>query len=118
MPPSFCPQDRKHEPKADLRRVLLRLQHLYEVDQDPVLSRPVTVNLWSVLRGLGSVVSVEERSLTETWDVSEMYRWTWSTGDPHRHRGNSSRPSPPPGGPEVTIYPKEIWTFFIHFQEH
>ncbi|KAI4542711.1 hypothetical protein MG293_006837 [Ovis ammon polii] len=37
--------DRKHEPKADLRRVLLRLQHLYEVDQDPVLSRPVTVNL-------------------------------------------------------------------------
>uniref|UniRef100_A0AC11BCQ7 Uncharacterized protein n=1 Tax=Ovis aries TaxID=9940 RepID=A0AC11BCQ7_SHEEP len=80
-------KDRKHEPKADLRRVLLRLQHLYEVDQDPVLSRPVTVNLWSVLRGLGSVVSVEERSLTETWDVSEMYRWTWSTGDPHRHRG-------------------------------
>lgn len=45
MPPSFCPQDRKHEAKADLRRVLLRLQHLYEVDQDPVLSRPVTVNL-------------------------------------------------------------------------
>ena len=43
--------------------------------------------LQSVLRGLGSVVSVEERSLTGTWDVSEMYRWTWSTGDPHRHRG-------------------------------
>ncbi|KAI4572183.1 hypothetical protein MJT46_005251 [Ovis ammon polii x Ovis aries] len=80
-------KDRKHEPKADLRCVLLRLQHLYEVDQDPVLSRPVTVNLRSVLRGLGSVVSVEERSLTGTWDVSEMYRWTWSTGDPHRHRG-------------------------------
>ncbi|XP_010852848.1 PREDICTED: epididymis-specific alpha-mannosidase-like [Bison bison bison] len=106
-----------HEAKADLRRVLLRLQHLYEVDQDPVLSRPVTVNLQSVLRGLGSVVSVEERSLTGTWDVSEMRRWTWSTRDPHGHRGNSSRPSPPPGGPEVTIYPKEIRTFFIHFQE-
>ena len=45
MPPSFCPQDRKDKAKADLRRVLLRLQHLYEVDQDPVLSQPVTVNL-------------------------------------------------------------------------
>ncbi|XDB51618.1 hypothetical protein AB1E18_005172 [Capra hircus] len=111
-------KDRRPKPKADLRRVLLRLQHLYEVDQDPVLSRPVTVNLRSVLRGLGSVVSVEERSLTETWDVSEMYRWTWSMGDPHCHRGNSSRPLPPPGSPEVTIYPKEIRTFFIHFQEH
>ncbi|XP_042107597.1 epididymis-specific alpha-mannosidase isoform X1 [Ovis aries] len=111
-------KDRKHEPKADLRRVLLRLQHLYEVDQDPVLSRPVTVNLRSVLGGLGSVVSVEERSLTGTWDVNEMRRWTWSTRDPHHHRGNSSRPLPPPGGRTVTIYPKEIRTFFIHFQEH
>uniref|UniRef100_A0AC11BC58 Uncharacterized protein n=1 Tax=Ovis aries TaxID=9940 RepID=A0AC11BC58_SHEEP len=111
-------KDRKHEAKADLRRVLLRLQHLYEVDQDPVLSQPVTVNLRSVLGGLGSVVSVEERSLTGTWDMKMMSRWTWSTRDPHHHRGNSSRPSPPPGGPEVTIYPKEIQTFFIHFQEH
>uniref|UniRef100_A0A452G320 Alpha-mannosidase n=1 Tax=Capra hircus TaxID=9925 RepID=A0A452G320_CAPHI len=104
--------------QADLRRVLLRLQHLYEVDQDPVLSRPVTVNLRSVLGGLGSVVSVEERSLTGTWDVNEMRRWTWSRRDPHHHRGSSSQPSPPPGGPKVTIYPKEIRTFFIHFQEH
>ncbi|XDB51619.1 hypothetical protein AB1E18_005173 [Capra hircus] len=111
-------KDRRPKPKADLRRVLLRLQHLYEVDQDPVLSRPVTVNLRSVLGGLGSVVSVEERSLTGTWDVNEMRRWTWSRRDPHHHRGNSSQPSPPPGGPEVTIYPKEIRTFFIHFQEH
>nr|XP_025145440.1 epididymis-specific alpha-mannosidase-like isoform X1 [Bubalus bubalis] len=110
-------KDGKHEAKADLHRVLLRLQHLHEVDQDPVLSRPVTVNLQSVLWGLGSVVSVEERSLTGTWDVSEMHRWTWSTQDPHGHRGNSSQPSPPPGGPEVTIYPKEIRTFFIRFQE-
>ncbi|KAI4585443.1 hypothetical protein MJG53_005677 [Ovis ammon polii x Ovis aries] len=82
--------DRKHEAKADLRRVLLRLQHLYEVDQDPVLSQPVTVNLRSVLGGLGSVVSVEERSLTGTWDMKMMSRWTWSTRDPHHHRGSDA----------------------------
>ncbi|XP_070314084.1 epididymis-specific alpha-mannosidase-like [Odocoileus virginianus] len=106
-----------HEARADLRRVLLRLQHLYEVDQDPVLSQPVTVNLQSVLRGLGSVVSVEERSLTGTWDVRKIHRWTWSTRDFHRYRGSACRPSPPLGGPNITIYPKEIRTFFIHFQE-
>ncbi|XP_043761767.1 epididymis-specific alpha-mannosidase-like isoform X1 [Cervus elaphus] len=110
-------KDQNREAKADLRRVLLRLQHLYEVDQDPVLSQPVTLNLQSVLRGLGSVVSVEERSLTGTWDVSEMHRWTWSTQNPHRHRGKFNHPSPPLGGPNITIYPKEIRTFFIHFQE-
>ncbi|XP_043762816.1 epididymis-specific alpha-mannosidase-like [Cervus elaphus] len=110
-------KDRNREAKADLRRVLLRLQHLYEVDQDPVLSQPVTVNLQSVLRGLGSVVSVEERSLTGTWDVRKMHRWTWSTRDLHRYRGSACRPLPPLGGPNITIYPKEIRTFFIHFQE-
>ena len=46
--------------------------------------------LQSVLRGLGSVVSVEERSLTGTWDVSELRCWTWSTRDSHHHRGSGS----------------------------
>ncbi|XP_057560639.1 epididymis-specific alpha-mannosidase [Hippopotamus amphibius kiboko] len=120
------------EAKADLRRVLLRLHHLYEVGQDPVLSQPVTVNLQAVLRGLGSVASVEERSLTGTWDVRELHRWSWRTQESHHVRGKSSRPSPPPRAPSVsihqqeaptsasttiTIHPKEIRTFFIHFEE-
>ncbi|KAJ1061539.1 hypothetical protein K5549_021867 [Capra hircus] len=61
-------KDNRAEAKAESRRVLLRLRHLYEVDEDPVRSQPVTVNLQSVLQGLGSVVSMEERSLTGTWD--------------------------------------------------
>ena len=52
--------------------------------------------LQSVLRGLGSVVSVEERSLTGTWDVSKMHRWTWSTQDPHGHRGSDTLVLTPP----------------------
>nr|XP_035960565.1 epididymis-specific alpha-mannosidase [Halichoerus grypus] len=102
--------------KADLRRVLLRLYHLYEVGEDPVLSQPVSVNLEVVLRGLGSVVAVEERSLTGTWAVSTLHRWSWRTQDgPHR-RGSSSSHSTPLQGTKVTIYPKEIRTFFIHFR--
>ena len=52
--------------------------------------------LQSVLRGLGSMVSVEERSLTGTWDVSKMHRWTWSTQDPHGHRGSDTLVLTPP----------------------
>nr|XP_035150014.2 epididymis-specific alpha-mannosidase isoform X1 [Callithrix jacchus]XP_035150015.2 epididymis-specific alpha-mannosidase isoform X1 [Callithrix jacchus] len=104
------------EAQADLCRVLLRLYHPYEVDEDPVLSQPVTVNLEAVLRALGSVVAVEERSLTGTWDVSTLRRWSWRTESGH-HRGDTVSPSRPPGGPIITIHPKEIRTFFIHFQQ-
>uniref|UniRef100_A0AC11CGL8 Uncharacterized protein n=1 Tax=Ovis aries TaxID=9940 RepID=A0AC11CGL8_SHEEP len=110
-------KDNQAEAKAESRRVLLRLRHLYEVDEDPVRSQPVTVNLQSVLRGLGSVVSVEERSLTGTWDVSTLHRWHWPAQEPSHLRGSSSHPSLHPGGFTITIHPKEIRTFFIYFEE-
>ncbi|VCW78124.1 unnamed protein product, partial [Gulo gulo] len=102
--------------KADLRRVLLRLHHLHEVGEDPVLSQPVSVNLEVVLQGLGSVVAVEERSLTGTWDVITLRRWSWRTRDGPHSRGSSSSHSTSLQGTKVTIYPKEIRTFFIHFR--
>ncbi|KAB0354502.1 hypothetical protein FD755_023040 [Muntiacus reevesi] len=110
-------KDNQGEAKAELRRVLLRLHHLYEVDEDPVQPQPVTVNLQSALRGLGSVVSVEERSLTGTWDVSTLRCWRWPTQEPSHLRGFSRHPSLRPGGFTITIHPKQIRTFFIYFKE-
>nr|XP_031304535.1 epididymis-specific alpha-mannosidase-like [Camelus dromedarius] len=46
--------------KADLRRVLLRLHHLYEVGEHPVLSQPVTVNLQVTCPHLASRPQVTE----------------------------------------------------------
>lgn len=44
LPPPV-PKGHRGQAQADLRRVLLRLHHLYEAGEDPVLSQPVTVNL-------------------------------------------------------------------------
>lgn len=33
----------------------------------------------SLLNGLGSVILVEERSLTGTWDINALKRWKWKT---------------------------------------
>ncbi|OPJ70896.1 epididymis-specific alpha-mannosidase [Patagioenas fasciata monilis] len=99
---------------ADFSRVLLRIRHLYEVGEDPVLSQPVTVNLKSLLQGLGSVKQVEERSLTGTWDVNTLTRWKWKTvKSPSKGFSNSSETSE---NCTVTIHPKEIRTFFVYFQ--
>ncbi|XP_036618743.1 epididymis-specific alpha-mannosidase [Trichosurus vulpecula] len=100
----------------DLNRVLLRICHLYEAGEDPDLSQPVTVNLKSLLRNLGTVASVEERSLTGTWDVKDLNRWKWQTA---RFEGQDfPRPSGMPlGNSTFILHPKEIKTFFIYFEE-
>ncbi|XP_053921874.1 epididymis-specific alpha-mannosidase isoform X2 [Cuculus canorus] len=99
---------------ADFSRVLLRIRHLYEVGEDPVLSQPVTVNLKSLLKGLGSVMLVEERSLTGTWDVKALKRWKWKTAQyPSKGFSNSTETS---GNCIITVHPMEIRTFFVYFQ--
>uniref|UniRef100_U3K4T3 Alpha-mannosidase n=1 Tax=Ficedula albicollis TaxID=59894 RepID=U3K4T3_FICAL len=99
---------------ADFSRVLLRIRHLYEVGEDPVLSQPVMVDLKSLLKGLGSVTAVEERSLTGTWDVNTLERWKWKTAQyPGKKFFNSTETSE---DFIITVHPKEIRTFFVYFQ--
>ncbi|XP_053560133.1 epididymis-specific alpha-mannosidase [Bombina bombina] len=104
-----------YEKEADFHRVLLRIQHLYEIDEDPILSKPVALNLQNLLRGLGTVVFVENRSLTGTWAVNDMSRWKWNTkqvnhDDRMEHNLRTKDFI-------LVVYPKEIKTLFVYFQE-
>ncbi|XP_037539598.1 epididymis-specific alpha-mannosidase [Nematolebias whitei] len=100
--------------EPDFDRVLLRIMHLFEEGEHPEFSKPVTINLKDVLRGVGEVKVLEERSLTGTWDITSLQRWTWKTADtleqksePYRSNRNKDF--------TITISPKEIRTFFVHF---
>ncbi|XP_062300703.1 epididymis-specific alpha-mannosidase [Scomber scombrus] len=108
-------KDLHSEPDYD--RVLVRIMHLFEEGEDPELSKPVTINLKDVLRGIGEVKGMEERSLTGTWDIGSLQRWKWKTADNFEQKSRSCRTC----GNEaftVTISPKEIRTFFLHFSSN
>ncbi|KAM4611500.1 epididymis-specific alpha-mannosidase isoform 2-T2 [Polymixia lowei] len=100
--------------KPDYDRVLLRIMHLFEDGEDPDLAKPVSINLKEVLKGIGEVRALEERSLTGTWDITSLQRWKWNTANNLETKNKKWSTS----GLEafnVTISPKEIRTFFVHF---
>uniref|UniRef100_A0A8C5LU17 Alpha-mannosidase n=1 Tax=Leptobrachium leishanense TaxID=445787 RepID=A0A8C5LU17_9ANUR len=101
----------------DFHRMLLRIQHLYESGEDPILSKPVSVNIQSLLKSLGNVVLVEERSLTGTWDLNTMKRWKWKSSQRMNkgELGHSERTRT--SDFTVLIQPKEIKTLFVYFEE-
>ncbi|MED6292897.1 hypothetical protein CHARACLAT_005315 [Characodon lateralis] len=100
--------------EPDYDRVLLRVMHLFEEEEDSKLSKPVTVNLKDVLKGLGEVRDVEERSLTGTWNITSLQRWNWKTADTSGKKNEQYWKSEDKDF-TITISPKEIRTFFVHF---
>lgn len=102
--------------KMNFDCILLRITHLYEEGEDPVLSKPTTINLKEVMQGIGEVTEVQERSLTGTWDISDLQRWSWKTNMGVRKREEEEFFSGITKNFSVTISPKEIRTFFIYFK--
>ncbi len=63
--------------------VLMRLQHLYGVNEDAVLSQPAKITLQDVFKYLNlNVVRIDEVSLTANQLKSAMNRLRWNNAPP------------------------------------
>ena len=62
---------------------LFGLNELHDSGTSIVSTPPFDSTLQVALQGLGSIVAVEERSLTGTWDKQMLRRWHWRTKTGH-----------------------------------
>ncbi|XP_022080688.1 epididymis-specific alpha-mannosidase-like isoform X2 [Acanthaster planci] len=111
----------RSEEDPNLDRILLRLQHLYEKGEHPVLSKPATIDLAKFLSPLGTIASISERSLTAIWQADQVKRWTWKVkDDPSASQQFNNSGAATPRARNTTIFtlnPQEIKTFFITLQK-
>lgn len=93
---------------------LVRLNHIFAVNEDATLSKPATVDLGSLFKDL-TISSIREMSLTANTPVNDVHRLTWNTGS------LQSKPFVPSSATKatapyvITLQPMEIRTFLVRF---
>lgn len=95
--------------------VLLRLFHIYSIDEDPELATNVTIDLSTLFAGI-IPVEINEMSLTANQPVSDVQQLKWNIANekaPAQHSAKSEEV----GDFVVVISPMEIKTFLIRFQQ-
>ncbi|XP_032794592.1 lysosomal alpha-mannosidase [Daphnia magna] len=87
---------------------LIRLEHIYDVEEDKVLSAPVTVSLHNLFPGF-VIMSAEETILGGNQFRKDSQRLIWNSTD--RQHNNSKRLTK---FPDVELQPMEIRTFIFN----
>jgi hypothetical protein len=82
---------------------------MFEINEDPILSKPVTLDLQDYFRY--TIVNINERSLSTIWKIQDMKRMHWNTKGEDRDEVNMNQHT----GSTIVINPMQIRTFFIDF---
>ncbi|XP_068205819.1 lysosomal alpha-mannosidase-like isoform X1 [Palaemon carinicauda] len=97
-------------------KILLRLEHMYELEESDPFSNPATVNLKNLFSDL-EVISAEEMNLAANQRKEDENRYQWDVGSNHPSTNEINRPNKDGDliGDElmVTLQPMEIRTFIL-----
>eukprot|EP00759_Apiculatamorpha_spiralis_P005848 PhF_6_TR13441/c0_g1_i1/m.21474/K12311/MAN2B1, LAMAN; lysosomal alpha-mannosidase len=100
-----------HKNPQSYDEFIVRVQHLYAIDDDATYSQPVDVTL-DDLFSTRKIQSVVEMDLNGVRTLDSVNRYTWMTyGGPIKARGGA-----PLKGNVVTLEPMEIRTFLVQVQ--
>jgi lysosomal alpha-mannosidase len=63
------------------KEYLVRVEHYFELNEDDTYSQPVTFNLQSIFKSIGSINGMVELTLGANLPLSQMQRLNWVTGN-------------------------------------
>jgi len=104
-----------HYPVGNPAQYILRLHHLYAINEDPIYSRPVTVNLSGLFKNK-ELSTIEETNLTAVQKRSDMHRLHWNT----ETKQSSAFPQNQPLSVdqfEIVLNPMQTRTFLVTFKD-
>ncbi len=99
--------------------IIIRLEHFYEIDEDPVLSQPVTIDLQDVFNQTFILMGYEELALGANMNVKDLdERLKWKNVDqiklPYKHNFKKNLKSKRSSF-TIELNPMQIRTFKIWF---
>jgi lysosomal alpha-mannosidase len=64
-----------------LKEYLIRVEHYFELNEDDTYSHPVTFDLQSLFKSLGTISNTVELTLSANLNLSDMQRLNWLTSE-------------------------------------
>ncbi|CAF1220295.1 unnamed protein product [Rotaria magnacalcarata] len=91
---------------------LIRVEHYFEMNEDDTYSHPVTIDLQSILKSIGTITNTVELTLGGNLPLAELQRLNWVTSDkessrPTDHKEQSLNDT------SVRLTPMQIRTFQV-----
>ena len=69
---------------------LIRVEHYFELDEDQIYSQPVTVDLQSIFKSIGTISNIVELTLTANLELAKLERLNWRTNEGETSTMNDS----------------------------
>jgi lysosomal alpha-mannosidase len=60
---------------------LVRVEHFFELEEDQTYSKPVTVDLQSIFKSIGTISNMVELTLTANLELAKLERLNWRTSE-------------------------------------
>jgi lysosomal alpha-mannosidase len=67
--------------QLDVKQYLVRVEHYFELNEDQIYSQPVTFDLQTLFKSIGTISEMIELILTANLPLSDLHRLDWMTKD-------------------------------------